>query len=151
KEPHRSHLRGSSGSFRQLIGVASTARAGPGICVLGPGGAGRPTILSRKVSIGLPPVGESPRMGGAGLGVLHLGAGDVALLVEEIHVPVGADDFLRPDTGLLSRLVELRRGLPEIPVLPEVVQVALLSLGLLFADLFRHEATSTGERESASI
>jgi hypothetical protein len=60
-------------------------------------------------------------------------------------------DFLGADPALLAGLVQLRRGLPEIPVLAEIVQVTLLSLDLLLAYTFRHFGDLEGEEWSPPI
>src|SRR4029077_1135402 len=50
------------------------------------------------------------------LGVLHLGASDVALLVQEVHEAILASYLLAANLGLSARFVEFRRCLPKVSV-----------------------------------
>jgi hypothetical protein len=110
------------------------------------GTAARPTDSFREKERGNLPEGRSPRKGDA-----VLSRRDEPLLVEEVHVAVLAGDLLGADPALLAGLVQLRRGLPEIPVLAEVVQVALLSLDLFLANTLRHCGDLEAEEESPPI
>jgi hypothetical protein len=80
--------------------------------------------------------------GNVNLRVLHLGFCDESVLADVVHEAFFFGDLLSTDLLLLAGLVVLHRGGPDIPVLTNEVQEALLALNLFLSNFGSHLNTS---------